>query len=127
MKVHTDIVFLKREDANFKASFCVVNEALSELVKQTSILHPEEKAYYKTLKFDRRKKSYLLGRIAAKQAVFKLLDNKLINSFSIAFGVFYFPVIKHVENKNIQVSITHCDSIGIALAYSEEHPLGIDV
>ena len=127
MKIHADKVFLKREEANFKAAFCVINEELPELLKQTSILHPEEKTYYESLKYDRRRKSYLLGRIAAKQAVFKLLNNEPMDSFSVAFGVFYFPVVKYIQNQNIQVSITHCNNIGVALAYPEEHPLGIDV
>ena len=125
--VYANKIFLKREGANFKAGFCTVNNELSELIKETGVLHSEEKAYYEALKIDRRKASYLLGRIAAKQAVLELVNNKTIDSFSIGFGVFYFPVVKYLQNENIQVSITHCDTIGIALAYPEEHPLGIDV
>jgi 4'-phosphopantetheinyl transferase len=29
--------------------------------------------------------------------------------------------------RNLQVSITHCDELGIALAHPEVHPLGVDV
>lgn len=121
-------VLLKRENANFKAGFCAINKDLFELIKEIAILHPEELAYYETLKFDRRKKSYLLGRIAAKQAVLELpYNDNAIDSFSIQFGVFQFPVVKYLQNQNIQVSITHCDNLGIALAFPEEHPLAIDI
>jgi len=35
-------------------------------------LHPEEFNYFATLSFDKRKLSYLIGRLAAKQAVAKI-------------------------------------------------------
>lgn len=128
MEKYLGEILLERGENNFKAAFCVINEELLELVKETDLLHPEEKTYYETLKYDRRKKSYLLGRIAAKQAVSKLLGkDQAIDSFSIQFGVFNFPVVRYVQHQNIQVSITHCDNLGIALAYPEEHPLGVDV
>lgn len=121
-------ILLEREKKKFKAGFCLINGELPELFKQTDLLHPEEKTYFETLKFDRRKKSYLLGRITGKQAVSKLLiKEQAIDSFSIQFGVFCFPVVKYIQHQNIQVSITHCGNLGVALAYPEEHPLGIDV
>lgn len=120
-------ILLEREK-KFKAGFCFLNEELPILVEQVTILHPEEKSYYDTLKFDRRKKSYLLGRITGKQAVSKLLlEEQAIDSFAIQFGVFYFPVVNYIGCQNIQVTIAHCGSLGVALAYPEEHPLGIDV
>ena len=121
-------ILLERGCDHFKAVFCIINEELFELIKEVTILHPEEKSYYDTLKFDKRKKSYLLGRIAAKQAVSKLLlKEQAIDSFAIQFGVFHFPVVNYIQYQNIQVSITHCGNLGVALAYPEEHPLGIDI
>ncbi|WP_103867464.1 4'-phosphopantetheinyl transferase superfamily protein [Aquimarina sp. I32.4] len=121
-------ILLKRENTDFKAGFCLINKGLPELNKEIDLLHPSEKSYYECLKFERRRKSYLLGRIAAKRAVLKLLDDdKKIVSFSIQFGVFQFPVVKNIQNENIQVSISHCNNIGVALAFPEEHPMGIDI
>lgn len=124
----TGKILLKREGADFSAGFCLINKELPELIKDLSMLHPEEINYYETLKFDKRKTSYLLGRMAAKQAVLELLstDNPS-DSFAIQFGVFQFPVVKYIRDQNIQVCISHCDSLGIALAYSEEHPMAIDL
>ena len=121
-------IVLKRKTADFQAGFGIINKKLPELIKEVAMLHPAESIYFETLKFDRRKKSYLLGRIAAKQAVLELLqNNEAISSFSVEFGIFQFPVVKYIQDQNIQVSITHCDSLGIAFAFPEEHPLGIDV
>lgn len=121
------IILLHREHESFMAGFCFVNEDLSDLILSISILHPSEKAYYDTLKFDRRKTSYLLGRTAAKKAIQELHVNQTIQSFSIQFGVFQFPVVKDIKDMNVQVSISHCNNYGLALAFPEEHPLGIDI
>ncbi len=121
-------ILLKRKTNHYIAGFCVLHKELAELEQEVDILHPEEYTYYRSLRFDRRKESYLLGRIAAKKAISQLLDKKsLITSISIQFGVFQFPVVKYVQHQNIQVSISHCDHYGIALAFPEEHPLGIDI
>ena len=119
-------ILLKREDQDFWASFCVINEELPDLVREISILHRNEINYYNTLKYDRRKSSYLLGRIAAKKAMIELIDGD-IESLHVDFGVFQFPVVKSFKNHNIQVSISHCENIGTVLAFPEEHPLGIDI
>lgn len=61
-KNSTGKILLKREKKNFLASFCVFNQELPYLLKNISFLHPNEKNYYNTLKYDRRKSSYLLGQ-----------------------------------------------------------------
>jgi len=121
-------ISLKRKDADFKAGFCLLYKNLSELVAEISMLHSDELSYYDTLKFDKRKTSYLLGRIAAKNALSEILiRDQDIQSIAIEFGVFRFPVVKHLKDQNIQVSISHTDDCGIAIAFQEEHPLGIDI
>jgi 4'-phosphopantetheinyl transferase EntD len=68
-----------------------------------------------------------LGRIAAKKAISEIAEGQNIQSIFIDFGIFQFPVVKYCTGQNIQVSISHCDDIGIALAFPEEHPLGTDI
>ena len=121
------IIKLKRINKNFSAGFGIVKEELVDLVENNSLLHPKEIEYFKNLKFDKRKSSYLLGRIAAKNALCALVGVRNIKSYFIDFGVFHFPVIKSISNQNLQVSISHCDNIGIAIAFPEDHPLGIDI
>lgn len=123
---YTGQIILKREEGDYRAAFCLVRGDLPFLEDHLPVLHPTERAHYESLKFERRKQSYLLGRVAAKTAVSALLEVNNPASFSIGFGIFHFPVVKGL-NENIQVSISHCDDIGIALAFPEEHPLGLDI
>ncbi|MEL7002016.1 MAG: 4'-phosphopantetheinyl transferase superfamily protein [Bacteroidota bacterium] len=90
-------------------------------------MHVKELEHASTLKFDRRKHSYLLGRVSAKMAINELVTDQSADSIFTEYGIFQFPVVKNVHNSNIQVSISHCDNIGISVAFPEEHPLGIDI
>lgn len=121
-------IILERVDKSFHAGYCIIHEELETLEKSLSLLHPIEKSYYDSLKYDRRKVSYLLGRIAAKKAISEFTEVKSYSSIHIDSGIFQFPVVKIPgASQNIQVSLSHCDSIGIALAFPEQHPLGIDI
>lgn len=120
-------IVLESTHKNFIAGFCLVKAQLADLIRHYFILHTDEIKYYETLVFDRRKASYLSGRIVAKKAISELVSIDNIQSVFIDFGIFKFPVVKIANHSNIQVSISHCDDLAVALAFSEEHPLGIDV
>lgn len=109
-----------REDGRFEAalSFVKAGEMGDEC------LHPIEKLYYRQLKADKRRESYLMGRCAAKTAVSELTGMKALHGICIESGVFGFPV---VNCKNVQVSISHCDEAAVAIAFPEHHPVGIDI
>ncbi|MCB9294040.1 MAG: 4'-phosphopantetheinyl transferase superfamily protein [Lewinellaceae bacterium] len=123
----TGQITLHRENTVFTAGYCFFRAELPELLAGVPLLHPEERAYFETLKFDRRKTSYLLGRMAAKHAVAELMGEADLRSIWIDTGVFRFPVVKYAGGQNIQVSISHCGTLGVALAFSEMHPLGVDL
>ena len=125
--MHTGKFLLHREKKDFTATFCLLHEDLASLKKHINMLHPEEKAHFDTLKFEKRQADYLLGRIAAKTAVKGLTSTENIQSWHIDSGIFEFPIVKSLHNANIQVSISHCGKIGIALAFPEAHPMGIDI
>jgi 4'-phosphopantetheinyl transferase len=118
---------LVRSDIAFEAGFCVIKATLPALLSNIDLLHPNENLYYNSLKFDLRKKSYLLGRIAAKKAILCIQEIVKVSSISVDFGIFKFPIIKCPEIKNMQVTIAHCEDIGIAIAFPEEHPLAVDI
>ncbi|SFE51849.1 4'-phosphopantetheinyl transferase superfamily protein [Chitinophaga sp. CF118] len=120
-------IILKRENRNFNAGFCIIKQELPDLINKIQLLHQDERNYFDTLLFDKRKADYLLGRIASKKAIGELTKEENMDSISIGFGIFQFPVVKSSVNRNIQVSISHCDNLGIALAFPEEHPLGVDI
>jgi len=89
-------------------------------------LHYHEKDYYKDLKFEKRMKSYLLGRYAAKMAVSAYTSENDLEDILVTWGIFNHPIVKFDHNNNIQVCITHCDDFGAAVAFPEECPIGID-
>ena len=87
----------------------------------------EEKKYAQGLKYEKRRHSYLLGRLSAKHALREIEKRQALESFHIDYGIFQFPVVKHALHENWQVSISHSDNVGLALAFPEAHPMGIDI
>lgn len=119
---------LARENSGHTAGYTIIKQELVDLYESLIILHQDEIVYLNGLKYDRRKSSYLLGRISAKNALSTIIPVKTaMNSFKVGFGVFQFPVLEHLPYSGFQVSITHCDTIGISLAYPEAHPIGVDI
>lgn len=117
----------QREDSTHKISFGILQKNLPELTRDLSFLHVIEKETLSKLIHSKRISSYLLGRYVAKIAIAKLIQEKELSHILIEHGVFKFPIVKYPFNENIQVSISHCENIGVALAYFESHPVSIDI
>lgn len=118
---------LMRPDSEFKAAlyYCFLPPKM-EFSELTPHLGKYELNYFKTLRFEKRIRSYLIGHFAAKQAVAALTGEKRLANISIQPGIFNQPMV--VPNHyNMQVSITHCDDFGAALAFPEAHPMAIDI
>ncbi|TWV98760.1 4'-phosphopantetheinyl transferase family protein [Chitinophaga pinensis] len=127
MLIQRGKIALNREESVHQAGFCVLQADLQELISKLNLLHSEERSYYDHLTFDRRKQSYLLGRLSAKKAIGALAVYEDLEKIAITSGIFQFPVVQYSITRNLQVCITHCDNLGIALAYPEVHPLGLDI
>ena len=128
-KTYVDELLMHMPDKDFKSGICICTSndpfPYHELVK---LLHPQEMGYYDSLAFEKRKKSYLIGRYAAKHAIAALAGDKCnLHAMVIQQGVFNQPVATLGYEQNIQVSISHCDDLGAALAFPEAHPMGIDI
>jgi 4'-phosphopantetheinyl transferase len=121
---HINTINLVRSDSSYRAGFCMLYK---EEVSPEKWLHVNELQYLHTLKYEERRRSYILGRTAAKKAILSLYPNLLPNDIWIDFGIFGFPVVKCTGLENIKVSISHCQHVATAVAYPEDHPLGIDV
>lgn len=127
-RIYIDQLLLKRKEENFRAGICLCSLPPGPLDRgMDEMLHADELAYYSTLKFEKRKRSYLVGRYAAKRAVAALIGERNLKSILIGRGVFNQPIVTHGQGRNIQVSISHCDERGAAVAFHEAHPLAIDV
>lgn len=94
---------------------------------KATILHQQEKKDYENWEFEKRIKSFLIGRYAAKKAIASLTGEERLEEIMIQNGIFGQPIVKHAANQNIQVSITHCNNYGAALAFFEDYPMGIDM
>jgi len=127
-RTHTEALNLKRPEGILRAALCFAHlPVFHPLDEFEEDLHHHEAAYYNTLKYEKRKRSYLIGRHAAKQAVAALVQEKDLRNILIEQGVFNQPVVRCGDEHNIQVSITHCEEIGAAIAFPEAHPMGIDL
>ncbi len=119
---------LIRPEENYKAVLCFCYfPAPGYYHEAVKLLHPRERAYYDTLNFEKRKKTFLLGRYSVKQAVGALVGEGNLQMILVRQGVFNQPVTLNVRDQLVNVSITHCDDIGAAVAFPEAHPMGIDV
>ncbi|SDD51822.1 4'-phosphopantetheinyl transferase superfamily protein [Paenibacillus sp. CF095] len=119
---------MSRPKSSFKASICIGRFALNTFSKETiHYLHEEELDYYSSLQIEKRKRSFLMGRFCAKKAIQLYTDFGDYRKIIIRRGVFQQPVVNMPLYSNIQVSITHCNDMGAALAFSEEHAMGIDI
>ena len=122
---------MRRKENLFIAGLALIQGDLDKLVKNIESLHPMELTQFHKYKYDRRKESYLLGRLSVKQAVkqAEMHLNQAIHPKKIWLdsGVFRFPILRCLKAANLNVSLSHCDNIGISIAFPDVHPMGIDL
>ncbi|PKM52635.1 MAG: 4'-phosphopantetheinyl transferase [Firmicutes bacterium HGW-Firmicutes-7] len=90
-------------------------------------LHIKEQNHLSCLKYEKRQKSYILGRYCAKRAISGYLDEEDAMYISIDQGVFNQPIIIGSNDENLQVSISHCGNFGGAIVYEERFLMGLDI
>lgn len=128
LSTHLETLRLTRQNAIYEAALCLARPEYSALEKvHAEFLHPDEAAYLSTLKYERRRSSYLLGRYCAKQALSRILAETTPTAVAISQGVFTQPVVAGPGARNTQVSISHAGEWGAAIAFPEAHPMAIDI
>ena len=124
----SSILNIKHLNESYTVSIHFCKIAYSQLIDDSdAYLHLDEMDYLKTLKYERRIGSYLLGRYAAKKAVAALLGDNQLTKIQIKNGVFDQPLILHDSPQHIHASLTHCDDLAAAIAFPEMLILGIDI
>ena len=120
---------LLREDRVRRSYLACAHESqFSDLESECGrILHRNELSYFRTLKFEKRRCTYLLGRYAGKKALSKQLNESDLTEIEIATGIFTQPVVRYPSREHAGVSISHTDSYACALSFPEEHPMGVDL
>lgn len=117
---------LIRDDRSYEAVRCIIKSDYDGLLEYLNLLHPKEREYLNSLKYSKRKYSYLQGRIASKIALKATDENLDVSTIEISRSVFNNPLIQY-SNNNLQVSISHSSSVGYSMIFPEEHPLAIDI
>lgn len=92
-----------------------------------STLNDYEYEKYIKLKYERRQKSYLLGRFAAKYCVQGIFEDCMLNEITIDNGIFNEAVIKSDRLPYIHTSISHSENVGAAIASHNIGYIGIDI
>jgi 4'-phosphopantetheinyl transferase len=125
---HTTNIQMKRENTLFFSSFAFIEDCSKLKLDQVeSSLHPIEYQRYESFKSELRKVSFILGRYCAKKAIASLYNINHLSEIHIDSGIFSQPIIKSPNIPNMRVSISHEGLSAVALAYPEEHPMGIDI
>lgn len=89
--------------------------------------HPEELELFNHMKYDKKKRDYSMGRYCAKLAIMEYDKQQMSDKICIRNGYLHQPIVYYEGSLKLQVSITHCDNIGMATAFFEDCPLGIDI
>jgi 4'-phosphopantetheinyl transferase len=120
---------LHRSNLQLEATLVVAlaDSAWSFMDLSGEIFGKTEAAYLSTLQFERRQKSYVLGRYAAKMALGHALAESDLRTIQIERGVFEQPVVRYPRDDKWDVTISHTEFLAAALAYPRGHPMGIDI
>lgn len=128
VKPYSGDLILKGIDKNYNISYSFCHyQFIRDNCTMESYLHIEEIKRYNNFRYDKRKKSYLLGRYAAKEALCHHTGKNNPNNIIIQQGVFGQPMILSNQLHNLHVSITHCDEVGGAIIFPEDCPVGMDI
>ena len=119
---------LIRATGRFSAALGLVSAPLATLAPlRGGFLSPAEVARYAGFPADRRRFSFLSGRMAAKAAIGRIHSSARATEIEIGEGVFGQPIVRGGGIAGCQVTISHTDGMGGAIAFPEEHPMGLDL
>lgn len=90
-------------------------------------LNSDECLRYESMKFERRRTTFLLGRYAAKQALSSYYNESDLSRIVIVSGVFGQPVVQYLCPSHANVTISHTQQTACAIAFPDVHPMGLDI
>lgn len=124
-----DIALHSQHDGSvIKNSLSYVVGSLEQLkAEMDSYLHPKEKTYYATLQYPLRQKSYLLGKLCSKSALLHIYPDLQASTIEVAHGVFGFPYIATPDSIRYNITTSHSNDTGIAIAFSPSEIMGVDI
>lgn len=120
---------LERKEFRDEGWLTCMETSMFESVKSqwASWLHSEESLYYESNLVDKRKNSFLLGRICAKISYLQANPDQSRSKINIKTGVFKDPILQNPSPIQWQIGITHSNKIAAAIAFPATHPMAIDI
>lgn len=110
-----------------KACLALVSKTEEEDKEGIEVLSEIEKETFEKYQHPERKKSYLLGRYCAKQAISKLVSLPSFASISILSGAFRHPLIRGISQNGLAISLAHSKNSAVAIAHFDTYPCGVDI
>lgn len=101
--------------------------AAVDAVPPLDFLSEREKEQLGAYKFAAKKQDFLLGRLAAKNALGALLPEPDLRRIEIRAGDHGQPLVQHPRAGSAEVTVSHSHGLAVALAYSAAYPMGIDL
>ena len=92
-----------------------------------AFLSESEKEQLGKFQFAAKKQGFILGRLAAKRALGALLPEPDLRRIEIRSGVHGQPLVQHPLAGSAEVTVSHSHGLAVALAFSAEYPMGIDL
>jgi len=114
------------KDKTVTAAICIV-ELFGEFSGDYNYLSDYELGVFKQLGTEPRRKSFLLGRIAAKMAIARIQGSKPLNKIEIKNGVLNQPIVEAEGKPGMQISISHSEQTGVAAAFPHNILFGVDI
>lgn len=120
----TNLAF-RYNDTAIRVAYCVTKWASFNLRAQ-EVLSQQELEKYNSFKIESGRNEYLLGRYSAKQAYFKVINQKVdYRTINIRNGVFEQPFF--TNDASLGISISHSRNVGGAIVFDKAFPMGIDL
>ena len=119
-----------RADGSHALALAVLptRQAEAHATKAAQWLTPAELQVVARYTHPRRRNSYLLGRMAAKEALLHLYPGARATEIEIAQGVFRTPLVRGWPDvPGACVSISHDDRFACAIAAPDAHPVTLDI
>lgn len=104
------------------AKISIVKCENSPFEKVKEWLETSELDRYHSFGSEKRRHQYVIGRIAAKNAIMKLIDVRDPTQIDISNAKDGHPI-----TENAEISITHSNNYAAPIAYSTESTFGIDI
>ncbi|WP_246362990.1 4'-phosphopantetheinyl transferase family protein [Paenibacillus alba] len=121
-------LILESTDGKYRCSFgiCKIKDGnAKEMIKWH--FHKSEQNKFDEIKYERRMNSYVVGRYAGKLAVSEFSAEEDFRKIAIHNGIINQPYIISDSIRNVQISISHCNDLGVAIAFPDELLMGIDI